>query len=464
MSDILKKILAVKAQEVAAALAFKPLAAMRAEATQAAPARDFTAAIRNKIAAGQPAVIAEIKKASPSKGVLRADFRPAEIAASYARHGAACLSVLTDEQFFQGSADYLQQARAACSIPVLRKDFMVDAYQIYQARAMGADCILLIVAAFQHASLSPRPSPRGGGEFSPLPLGGRGGGEGHSGGRHLYAPDHLPFARELRRNMTDAERRLWGALRAQRFAGWKFRRQEPLGVYIADFICHDARLAIEIDGSQHAQSGRDVQRDLWFADQGYRVLRFWNNEVLAEFDAVLEKIWLTLSHTPSLSPNPSPRGRGESVPLPLGGITSDLAAAFGQPGRMASSSIRGQGRGCGGQYDLDTLREFEALAQGLGMAVLVEVHDGDELEAALQLQTPLIGINNRNLRTFEVSMQNTLDLLPRIPQGRIVVTESGILTTEDVRLMRQHQVQAFLVGETFMRADDPGLELARLFG
>ena len=172
MSDILKKILAVKAQEVAAAQAVKPLAAMRAEAERAPPIRDFVAAIRSKIAQGQPAVIAEIKKASPSKGVLRADFRPAQIAASYAKHGAACLSVLTDEQFFQGSADYLQQARAACSIPVLRKDFMVDAYQIYQARAMGADCILLIVAAFQFPALSPNPSPQGGGEFSPLPLGG----------------------------------------------------------------------------------------------------------------------------------------------------------------------------------------------------------------------------------------------------------------------------------------------------
>ena len=463
MSDILKKILAVKVQEVAAAQATKPLAAMRAEAEQTTPARDFTAAIRSKIAAGQPAVIAEIKKASPSKGVLRADFRPAEIAASYARHGAACLSVLTDEQFFQGSADYLQQARAACSIPVLRKDFMVDTYQIYQARAMGADCILLIVGAFQLPTLSPAPPPEGEGNFLPSPSGGGARGEGFSGGRHLYTPDHLPFARELRRNMTDAERRLWGALRAQRFAGWKFRRQEPLGAYIADFICHDARLVIEIDGSQHAQSGRDVQRDLWFADQGYRVLRFWNNEVLAEFDAVLEKIWLTLSPSPFLSPNPSdgttshstrlskgdsqvagyPRGRGETVPLPLGG--------------------RGQGRGCGGQYDLDTLREFEALAHSLGMAVLVEVHDGDELGAALQLQTPLIGINNRNLRTFEVSLQNTLDLLPRIPQGRIVVTESGIFQPADVQLMRAHHVHTFLVGEAFMRADDPGLELARLF-
>lgn len=262
MSDILKKILAVKAQEVAAALAEKSLAQMRDEAAQAAPVRDFVGTIRNKIAAGQPAVIAEIKKASPSKGVLRADFRPEEIAVSYARHGAACLSVLTDQQFFQGGAEYLRQARAACSIPVLRKDFMVDEYQIYQARAMGADAILLIAAALS----------------------------------------------------------------------------------------------------------------------------------------------------------------------------------------------------------LEQMKAFEALAHSLGMAVLVEVHDGDELEAALQLETPLIGINNRNLRTFEVSLQTTLELLPRIPQGRIVVTESGILKAEDVRLMRQHQVQTFLVGEAFMRADDPGAELAKVFG
>ena len=262
MSDILKKILAVKAQEVASALAAKPLAQIRTEAAQAAPARDFVGVIRNKIAAGQPAVIAEIKKASPSKGVLRADFRPAEIAASYALHGAACLSVLTDEQFFQGNAEYLKLARAACSIPVLRKDFMVDEYQIYQARAMGADAILLIAAALSLAQM----------------------------------------------------------------------------------------------------------------------------------------------------------------------------------------------------------KEFEALAHSLGMSVLVEVHDGAELDAALQLATLLIGINNRNLRTFEVSLQTTLDLLPRIPAARIVVTESGILKAEDVRLMRQHQVQTFLVGEAFMRADEPGAELAKVFG
>ncbi|MBI1175442.1 MAG: indole-3-glycerol phosphate synthase TrpC [Sideroxydans sp.] len=262
MSDILKKILSVKAQEVAAARAAKSLAQVRDEAVQAEPARDFVGAIRGKIAAGQPAVIAEVKKASPSKGVLREDFRPAEIAASYARHGAACLSVLTDEQFFQGSAEYLKQARAACAIPVLRKDFMVDVYQIYQARAMGADAILLIAAALSPAQM----------------------------------------------------------------------------------------------------------------------------------------------------------------------------------------------------------KEFEALAHSLGMAVLVEVHDGDELDAALQLDTPLLGINNRNLRTFEVSLQTTLGLLSRIPQGRIVVTESGIFNAEDVALMRSHEVHAFLVGEAFMRAAEPGVELARLFG
>lgn len=261
MSDILNKILAVKAQEVAVAKQAKPLAIIRAEAGQAAPARDFVGAIRSKVAAGKPAVIAEIKKASPSKGVLRADFHPAEIAASYAQHGAACLSVLTDAQFFQGSAAYLQQARAACAIPVLRKDFMVDSYQIYESRAMGADAILLIAAALS----------------------------------------------------------------------------------------------------------------------------------LAE------------------------------------------------------------------------MQEFETLAHSLGMGVLVEVHDAAELDVALQLTTPLIGVNNRNLRTFEVSLQNTLDLLSRISHERIVVTESGILKPQDVALMRSHEVHAFLVGEAFMRADEPGVELARLF-
>jgi len=275
MSDILKKILAVKVQEVITAQTEKPLPKIRAEAEQAVPARDFVGAIRARIGAGQSAVIAEIKKASPSKGVLRADFRPAEIAASYARHGAACLSVLTDKQFFQGSAEYLKQARTACLLPVLRKDFIVDEYQIYQSRAMGADAILLIAAA--------------------------------------------------------------------------------------------------LDAAQ--------------------------------------------------------------------------------------------------------LKSFEALAHRLGMAVLVEVHDGAELDAALQLTTPLIGVNNRDLHTFEVSLQITLDLLPRIQNApprplagegwgegkRIVVTESGILEAADVALMREHRVHTFLVGEAFMRAQDPGVELAKLF-
>lgn len=261
MSDILNKILAVKHQEVAAALAAKPLAAIRAEAEAQPAPRDFTGAIRHKIAAGQAAVIAEVKKASPSKGVLRADFRPAQIAASYEAHGAACLSVLTDRQFFQGAIDYLQAARAACALPVLRKDFLVDPYQVFEARAMGADAILLIAAAL----------------------------------------------------------------------------------------------------------------------------------------------------------------------------------------------------------DLPTMQDFEAIATSLGMAVLVEVHNGDELDLALQLDTPLLGINNRNLRSFEVSLQTTLDLLPRIPADKIVVTESGILAAGDVALMRQHAVYAFLVGEAFMRAPEPGEALAALF-
>ncbi|MBK8401986.1 MAG: indole-3-glycerol phosphate synthase TrpC [Propionivibrio sp.] len=261
MSDILKKILAVKHEEVAAAAAIKPLAVIRAEAEAQPAPRDFLGAIRDKIAAGQPAVIAEIKKASPSKGVLRADFRPAAIAADYAAHGAACLSVLTDRQFFQGSPEFLQAARAACALPVLRKDFLIDAYQVYEARALGADAILLIVAAL----------------------------------------------------------------------------------------------------------------------------------------------------------------------------------------------------------DLPTLRHLEAIAVSLGMSVLVEVHNRAELDLALQLQTPLIGINNRNLRSFEVSLRTTLDLLPRIPTGRIVVTESGILGPQDVALMREHRVDAFLVGEAFMRAPQPGPALAALF-
>ncbi len=261
MSDILNKILAVKAQEVTAAKLATSLAEMRLDALQAEPTRDFVAAIRAKIAAGKPAVIAEIKKASPSKGVIRENFNPADIAASYAEHGAACLSVLTDEQFFQGSAAYLQQARAACELPVLRKDFIVDEYQIYQARAMNADAILLIAAALL----------------------------------------------------------------------------------------------------------------------------------------------------------------------------------------------------------LDEMQALETVAQQLGMAVLVEVHNASELEVALQLNTPLIGINNRNLRTFAVSLQTTLDLLASIPNDRIVVTESGIFTAADVQQMRAQNVQTFLVGEAFMRADNPGTELARVF-
>ena len=266
MSDILNKILAVKAEEVAAAMQQRSLASLRSEVENDQQLRDglrgFEGSLRGKIAAGRAGVIAEVKKASPSKGVLRADFDPAEIAASYEEHGAACLSVLTDVQFFQGAPAYLQQARAACELPVLRKDFMVHPYQVYQARSWGADAILLIVSALDH-------------------------------------------------------------------------------------------------------------------------------------------------------------------------------------GLMA---------------------ELEACAHELGMDVLVEVHDGAELDAALRLNTRLLGINNRNLRTFETSLQNTLDLLPRIPKEKLVVTESGILNADDVRRMREANVHAFLVGEAFMRAADPGEELARLFG
>ena len=292
MSDILQKILAVKREEVAAAQAQKPPAVLRAEAEAQEPARDFVGAVRAKVSRGGTAVIAEVKRASPSKGILRADFRAGGIAASYAAHGAACLSVLTDRRFFQGAPEYLMEARAACDLPVLRKDFIVDAYQVVEARAMGADCILLIVAAF-------------------LPT----------------HPDPLPQAGE----------------------------------------------------------GADTS---------------------------------------------SPRSRGE-------------------------------GRGEGG---LARLRKLESLAHELGMGVLVEAHDAAELDLALQLKTPLVGINNRNLRTFEVSLQTTLDLLDRIPSDRIVVTESGILAPSDVALMRDHGVNAFLVGEAFMRAPDPGLALSRLFG
>jgi indole-3-glycerol phosphate synthase len=280
MSDILNKILATKREEIAAAQARLRLAEVIACARDQAPARDFIGAIRARMADGRPAVIAEIKKASPSKGVLREDFHPSEIAASYEKGGAACLSVLTDEQYFQGSPEYLKQARAACSLPVLRKDFMIDPYQVYEARAMGADCILLIVAA-----------------FTPL------------------AP---------------------------------------------------------------------------------------------------------------------PAGRG------AGGDGS---------------------RGAG----LTLMHDLEALAGELGMAVLVESHNGAELDRALQLKTPLQGINNRNLRSFEVSLSTTLDLLPTIGSDRIVITESGILAPADVGLMRRHGVHAFLVGEAFMRAPDPGVELTRLF-
>ena len=278
MSDILDKILAVKATEIAAAKKITPVAAVRAMAENALPARDFVGALQAKIAAGQPAVIAEIKKASPSKGVLRANFHPEAIAKSYAKHGAACLSVLTDQEFFQGNPDYLRAARDACDLPVLRKDFMIDPYQVYEARAMGADCILLIVAAF-----------------------------------------------------------------------------EPL------------------------------------------------------------------------------------------------------------SPPAGEGRGEGEKFALTKMQELEALAMSLGMAVLVESHDGEELDTALQLKTPLIGINNRNLRTFETKLETTLDLLPRVPGDRMVITESGILAPEDVVRMQQNKVHAFLVGEAFMRAADPGAELARLF-
>ena len=261
MSDILNKIVAVKREEVAAALAKKSLAAMRADAESRVLTRDFEAAMRAKIAAGQAAVIAEVKKASPSKGVLRADFIPADIAQSYAEHGAACLSVLTDKQFFQGSVDYLKQARASCDLPVLRKDFMVDAYQVYEARAMGADAILLIAACLD-----------------------------------------------------------------------------------------DAQMA-----------------------------------------------------------------------------------------------------------------DLEAIARSLDMAVLVEVHDREELTRALKLKTRLVGINNRNLRTFDVSLQTTLDMLPDVPADRLLVTESGILKAEDVKRMRDANVHAFLVGEAFMRAAEPGEALAQLF-
>jgi indole-3-glycerol phosphate synthase len=259
--DILKKILARKTEEIAERKSRSSANVMRYRAVQADRPRGFVRALKAKIAQGLPAVIAEIKKASPSKGVIRPDFHPAEIARSYARGGAACLSVLTDRDFFQGREDYLREARAACALPVIRKDFLIDPYQVYEARAIDADCILLIAAALDDA------------------------------------------------------------------------------------------------------------------------------------------------------------------------LMADLAKLAGE----------------------------------LGMDVLVEVHDGAELERALKLDLPMVGINNRNLRTFEVSLQTTLDLLPRIPGNRVVVTESGILEPKDVALMRGHGVHAFLVGEAFMKAEEPGEKLRELF-
>ena len=260
MSDVLQRILAVKAEEVASAKKARGLAVLQDEVKRARPSRDFVGALRSRVEDGRPAVIAEIKKASPSRGVLRESYNPADIAASFERHGAACLSVLTDAQFFQGRIEHLVEARGACNLPVLRKDFTIDPYQVYEARAAGADCILLIVAAL----------------------------------------------------------------------------------------------------------------------------------------------------------------------------------------------------------DLARMRELEAAAHELGMAVLVESHDAAELEQALALKTPLIGINNRNLRTFATSLQTTLDLLPQVPAGRMVVTESGIHDRRDVEGLRRQGVHVFLIGEAFMRAPDPGRALQEL--
>ena len=265
MSDILKKILDVKVDEVAAAKKYQDIKSLRrdVESNQQARAdiRGFEASLRAKISNGKAGVIAEIKKASPSKGVLRENFQPIEIAQSYAQYGAACLSVLTDVNFFQGAPEYLKQARAACSIPILRKDFIIDPYQIYEARDWGADCVLLIVAALDHGLMT----------------------------------------------------------------------------------------------------------------------------------------------------------------------------------------------------------ELEACAHELGMDVLVEVHDADELTKALELKTRLLGINNRNLRTFETSLNTTISLLDRIDPQKLVITESGILSKDDVKKMRDADVHAFLVGEAFMRSPDPGMKLSRLF-
>ena len=262
MSDILNKILATKREEVAKASAIKSLKEIHEEALAQPEPRDFVGNLAKKDAANLPAVIAEIKKASPSKGVIREDFNPAEIAKSYEQAGAACLSVLTDEQYFQGSAAYLKQARDACSLPVLRKDFMIDPYQVVEARAMGADCILLIAAALE----------------------------------------------------------------------------------------------------------------------------------------------------------------------------------------------------------LKQMQLLEDVSHELGMAVLVEVHNQKELDLALKLGTPLVGINNRNLRTFDVTLQTTLDLLKNLPDDRFVITESGIFTPGDVALMRDNNVNGFLVGEAFMRQPDPGAEFTKVFG
>jgi indole-3-glycerol phosphate synthase len=261
VDDILKRIVGVKREEIAAALPERSLASVRRDAEALGGQRDFVASLRARVSAGQAAVIAEVKKASPSKGVLREHFVPAEIAASYERHGAAALSVLTDAQFFQGSMEFLRQVRAACALPVLRKDFMIDAYQVFEARAGGADCILLIAACLDDAQMN----------------------------------------------------------------------------------------------------------------------------------------------------------------------------------------------------------DLETQATALGMAVLVEVHDGTELDRALRLKTPLLGINNRNLRTFDVSLDTTLALLDRVPADRLLVTESGILGRADVKRMRSAGVHAYLVGEAFMRAADPGEALAALF-
>ncbi len=261
MSDVLHKIVSVKHEELAAARQRRSLASWREAAQARRDVRGFAAALLSRASVGRSAVIAEIKKASPSKGVIREHFVPAEIAHSYALHGAACLSVLTDERFFQGHADYLEQARQACALPVLRKDFMVDEYQVHEARAIGADCILLIAACLDDAQM----------------------------------------------------------------------------------------------------------------------------------------------------------------------------------------------------------RDLEACAHALGMDVLVEVHDADELDRALRLNTPLVGVNNRNLRTFEVSLQTTLDLQQRVPADRLLVTESGILGPHDVQRMRSAGIHTFLVGEAFMRAPDPGAALAELF-